>query len=196
VIFEGKTPLVQAVVIKALGALQNLVVNLITSSIRRIRVDIPLDFPLACFDGTAQINGTCSDAGGIIKLYFTKVFKWYFNCGKGTNIKVELLGAWATLYLTDLLSIHKIKILGDSRIIIDWLNHKSALLVTSLEGWKQRTIMLANKFLVVQFIHIFREFNKEADKLSKKALLAPEGIICLQLWTGDSTGLHRHISIY
>jgi ribonuclease HI len=151
---------------------------------------------LAFFDGAAQNHGTCSGAGGIIKLSSNKVYKWFFNCGKGTNTKAELLGAWATLFLADHLNIHKIQILGDSKIIIDWLNHKNVLQVTTLEGWKHRTTMLVNRFTTVQFFHIFREFNIEADRLSKKALLAPEGIISLQLWTGASAGPIRQINIY
>jgi hypothetical protein len=51
---------------------------------------------------------------------------------------VELLGSWDTLFLTNLLALPKIQILGDSKVIIDWLNEKSELRVSSLEGWKKR----------------------------------------------------------
>jgi len=182
VIFEGKSPSVQVVFIKVMGALQNSEDTLTTSTIRRNNPDFPIEFPLACFDGTAQDNGTCSGVGGIIKLSSTKVYKWYFNFDKGTNTKVELFGVWETLFLADHLTIHKIQILGDSKIIIDWLNRKSALQVISLEGWKHITVMLVNRFSIVHFFHIFWEYNKEADRLSKKALLALKGIISLQLW--------------
>jgi len=93
VIFEGKKPSIQSVVIKALGATKIPEVNMNTTSNQRVRLDVPLEFSLACFDGAAQINGTCSGAGGIIKLSSTKVYKLYYNCSKGTNTKTELLGA-------------------------------------------------------------------------------------------------------
>jgi ribonuclease HI len=117
---------------------------------------------------------------------------------KGTNTKAELMGAWATLYLANLLSLHKIQILGDSKVIIDWLNYKSDLRVSSLEGWKQRIQMLRRKFEDIQFYHIYRDYNKEADGLSKQALLAPEGIISLHFlvtWSGRTTSSYKYLLV-
>jgi hypothetical protein len=48
------------------------------------------------------------------------------------------MGAWATLHLANLLALPKIQILGDSKVIIEWLNERSDLRVSSLEGWKKR----------------------------------------------------------
>jgi len=74
---------------------------------------------VTCFDGATQINGQCSGVGGIIKLFASTIYKWYLNCGVGTNTKAELMGAWATLFIENLLSIHKLQILGGSKVIID-----------------------------------------------------------------------------
>jgi hypothetical protein len=106
------------------------------------------------------------------------------------------LGAWVTLYLVDQLNFHKIQVLGDSKIIIEWLNQKNVLQVSTLEGWKLRIASLVNRFSSVQFFHIYREYNMEADWLSKKALIAAEGIISLQLWTGALAGPIRQIKVY
>jgi hypothetical protein len=78
------------------------------------------------------------------------------------------MGAWATLFLADHLSIHQLQVLGDSKVIINWLNKKSNLCVSSLDGWKQRIELLRKKFRAINFYHIYREFNKEADEQSKK----------------------------
>ena len=48
------------------------------------------------------------------------------------------MGAWATLTLTSRLSVSDIDVLGDSKIVIDWLNQKGALQVVSLERSKDR----------------------------------------------------------
>jgi hypothetical protein len=48
------------------------------------------------------------------------------------------MGAWATLLLATRLSIYELYVLGDSKIVIDWLNRKGAILVANLEGWKDR----------------------------------------------------------
>jgi ribonuclease HI len=53
-----------------------------------------------------------------------KACRWHINGGSGTNSKAELLGAWVTLTIAKLWNITKLKILGDSKVIIDWLNNK------------------------------------------------------------------------
>jgi hypothetical protein len=78
-------------------------------------------FTLACFDGAALENGECCGAGGIFKTHATRITKWFLNCGARTNTKAKLLGLWATLTLAMLWSIEKVKILGDSKVIIDWI---------------------------------------------------------------------------
>ena len=39
----------------------------------------------------------------------------------------ELVGVWASLILATRLSISDLHVLGDSKIVIDWLNGKGAL---------------------------------------------------------------------
>jgi hypothetical protein len=46
---------------------------------------------------------------------------------------------------------------------------------SDLEGWKRRTKELSSLFQEISYIHIYREHNKEADRLSKQALLGPSG---------------------
>jgi ribonuclease HI len=93
---------------------------------------------LAWFDGATNWKAVLCGAGGVIKTMDTSVIKWTLNCGRGTNSKAELLGAWATLLLAHSLSISSIHVLGDSKVIIDWLLNKGRLQVSALEGWKIR----------------------------------------------------------
>jgi ribonuclease HI len=44
--------------------------------------------------------------------------------GKGTNTKAELMGAWASLFIAKHLDILDIQLLGDSKVIIEWLKKK------------------------------------------------------------------------
>jgi ribonuclease HI len=92
------------------------------------------------------------------------------NCGDGSNTKAELMALWASLYLASSWLLDHLLILGDSRIIIDWINLKSNLQSVHIEGWKKLTRMLANLFTAASFHHIPRCHNTEADTLSKKAL--------------------------
>jgi ribonuclease HI len=98
------------------------------------------------------------------------------------------MGIWATLTLANHLAIHRLQAFGDSKVIIEWLNDRGKLDICSIEGWKKRTKDLYKNFQVLSFHHIYRDFNKEADKLSKEALLAPEGRITYYQWEPGGAG--------
>jgi len=61
--------------------------------------------PFFYFDGALVTRGIICGAGGNIKCRDSKEYRWYINYGAGTNIKVELLGAWASLFITKYLDI-------------------------------------------------------------------------------------------
>jgi hypothetical protein len=106
------------------------------------------------------------------------------------------MGIWATLTLANHLAIQRLQAVGDSRVIIDWLNDKAKLDVCYIESWKKRTLDLCKKFQRLSFHHIYREFNKEADKLSKEALRAPEGRITFYQWEPGGVQESKHLNIY
>jgi hypothetical protein len=87
----------------------------------------------------------------------------------------ELLGVWALLSLAIRLHIYDLQVVGDSKIIIDWLNRKCDLQVMGLAFWKDRIKALILEFSALDFSHTYRDFNQEADELSKQALELPEG---------------------
>ena len=82
----------------------------------------------------------------MIKLSDHTKYTLTYNCGEGNNTKVELLGIWATLLLASILNLLDIQVLGDSNIIIDWLNNKGKLQVIALECWKDKITDLIKSF--------------------------------------------------
>jgi len=44
------------------------------------------------FDGAARSDRSSCGAGGVIKTTEVLIYRCFFNCGEGTNSKVELLG--------------------------------------------------------------------------------------------------------
>jgi ribonuclease HI len=100
-----------------------------------------------------------SGAGGLIKIGENISYRWNFNCGMGSNTRAELLGAWATLTLAYRLDIEQLQVLGDSKIVIDWINNKCNLFVTSLTGWMEKIRSLMPLFKDLKFEHIYREEN-------------------------------------
>jgi ribonuclease HI len=98
------------------------------------------------------------------------------------------MGAWATLTLASRLSVSDIHVLGDSKIVIDWLNRKGTLHVATLDGWKDRITELLTLFRSISCAHIYREENQEADRLSKRALNNCPGRIAYNHWEGGHEG--------
>jgi len=146
VTFEDKSPSIWAVIYKTLrdqspgNAPQSL------SAIKWSPIFQGSDHILAFFDGASILKGLNCGAGGVIKFLDRKDFRWHINGGNGTNSKVELLGAWVSLTIAKLWEIPKIKMLGDSKVIIDWINNKSNLNAMDIEGWKRRTKVLSSQF--------------------------------------------------
>jgi ribonuclease HI len=164
-----------------------------------VRSTIPqqqLGATVGWFDGASQSNGQLSGVGGVIRYNEQISYKWTFNCGEGTNTKAELLGAWATLTLASRLDITYIKVLGDSRIVIHWLNNKGKLQVIALDCWKERIRDLIKNFEEISFTHIIRELNSEVDLLSKMALQQQEGKISYNKWVEGSMGPTLYLNLF
>jgi ribonuclease HI len=132
-------------------------------------------YTLICFDGAAQQNGLCCGAGGTFRSSLSRTSNWSLNCGSGSNTKAELMGLWVSLSLATFWSLDHILVLGDSKIIIDWINRHSKLHAVHIEGWKERTMKLSSNFSDIEFRHIPRSHNIAADALSKKALIGVVG---------------------
>jgi ribonuclease HI len=127
-------------------------------------------YTVACFDGAAQASGGSCGAGGFFKFHPSRCTWWFLNCGIGTNNKAELLGLWASLYLASCWSISHLHVLGDSRVIIDWISKKTKLHSIHIDSWKDRVMGLSTLFADISFHHLPRSRNREADALSKRAL--------------------------
>jgi hypothetical protein len=94
------------------------------------------------------------------------------------------------------LGLDHLQVFGDSKIVIDWLNCRGNLQVTSLVGWKDRILELAKSFSTLRFAHIYREENGVADALSKKSLQAPEGKIQYNKWIDGHEGPSLFLHLY
>ena len=103
-------------------------------------------YPCGFFDGASTSSaagiGYCVDINENHRLEFA------LGIGYGSNTKAELLGLWAVLHSSQMMGIPIARIYGDSQVIIHWANGISALSI----------------------IHIYREHNGVADRLSKLAL--------------------------
>jgi ribonuclease HI len=153
-------------------------------------------YSMAFFDGASVERGTNCGAGGTIICRDLTEYRWHFNGGAGTNTKAELLGAWASLFIAKQLEIQYIQLIGDSKVVIDWLNKKGNIQAINIEGWKGKIRELISSFRGIYFQHIFREANVEVNKLSKQALSTSFGRLIYTSWDGENAGTVHHFDIF
>jgi hypothetical protein len=133
-LFEDIKPSVKTVLYKILAHPLCKTTNPKDKLPKDIMIDVDLNTTLAWFDGAAKSDGSMCGAGGIIKVQKETVYKWKLNCGKGTNTKAELMGAWASLWIAEFLKLFDLHLLGDSKVVIDWLKKEGSLQVGTLGG--------------------------------------------------------------
>ena len=107
------------------------------------------------------------------------------NC---TNNLAEFTTVWSLLIWACHRQIKELRIFGDSLLVIEWLQGKSAIKAFHLAYRCSKILALTKLFDQVQFEHIHREFNMEADYLSKKGLGCTEGSIQIE---EIKDGIHR-----
>ena len=90
--------------------------------------------------------------------------------GDSTNTRAELLALWSVLSICILLGLPLQMIMGDSKVIISWVNRLSSLNLPHLKHWCEEILSMAKHFPMVTYNHIYREHNRMADDLSKRAL--------------------------
>ena len=132
-----------------------------------------LSFPAGFFDGASANN-----VGGVgVQLLLSNDHYFCFKLGVGpsTNTRSELLALWTLLYCANHMGLPSLFFHGDSAVIINWFNRRSALTLLSLDGWCHCIRELETEFIQLTATHIYREHNTMADNLSKEALTLPQG---------------------
>lgn len=175
VLFEGRPPSCLAVLHRVVSSFQWQPSSLKNLPIKSIDFSLEPGSTLIYFDGAALASGQCCGAGGTLGNHTSRVTKWFLNCGDGSNTKADLLALWTSLFLASSWSLNHLLVLGDSNVIIEWINLKCNLNSVHIEGWKHQTRALANSFSNAKFHHIPRSHNSEADALSKRALRQAAG---------------------
>jgi len=85
-------------------------------------------------------------------------------------MKAELLGLWGLLFLVASLSLNNMMVVGDSKVMIDWINEEANMNILHLGPRKEKIWRLKDNFKRLKFMHVHRIYNIVLDQLSKKAL--------------------------
>jgi len=99
------------------------------------------------------------------------VGKWAVHTGFTTNNRAEYFGAIYGMKLCSDNGIKKIKVLGDSELVIKQLTGIYKVKKPHLIPMHAEAIILSKLFDEVSFHHISREINEEADKLANEGVL-------------------------
>lgn len=134
------------------------------------------------FDGACRGNGTSSaDAGcgGVIKSssssssnkgVFYIDLKYSHYMGKATNNEAEYEGLIKGLELAARHGITDLEVKGDSELIIRQVSGKYKVKSPNLKPLHAKVIDLKKKFKKINFTHVFREFNRDADTMANESL--------------------------
>jgi hypothetical protein len=89
-------------------------------------------------------------------------------------------------------------VLGDSRIVIEWLSNKGDLQAISLLPWKDKIRLLQPTFKKISYNHIYSEYNKykSVDQLSKTMLQKKVGILSNNLWIDGHEGPPLFLTLF
>ena len=90
--------------------------------------------------------------------------------GSGTNNFAELMTLKLLLCFAIERNCKKLQVLGDSMVVINWINKTQRCRNTSLDTLFEEVNRLLANFESISFKHVYMERNMEADKLSMAGL--------------------------
>ena len=143
------------------------------------------------FDGASQGDLAIGGAGGVICITDSKKITYKLGMGRATKTRAELMAHWATLKIEKYKQIANLNIYGDSKTVIEWAQERNTIQAPHLQNFLRIIQSMLPCFAALNFNHVYREFNSEADILSKQALAIQPGIIQGEIFDeGDSIMFH------
>lgn len=134
--------------------------------------------PILLFDGASKSNPGPAGAGGVIldeKGEEISSYEW--SLGVKTNNIAEALALFQGLQQLQKRGIKKAIVLGDSAIVIGYMNHHRPSSNSSLHQHLCRIHLLTDYFNSIRFYHILRIHNGAADRHANKAVGCQEGTL-------------------
>lgn len=129
------------------------------------------------FDGAAKGNPGKAGAGGVIlnpNGETSHSFAW--GLGHTTSVTAEALALYQGLKILQETGIETANVIGDSQFIIDAMKTSTEVKDLKLSRLITRIKGIGKCFQSLDFFHVLRALNKEADKEANKATLLLAGI--------------------
>ena len=103
------------------------------------------------------------------------ILKYSWGIGSDTNNNVEALALWQGLFQAKAIGVSDLTVFGDSRIIIHALTHHSSPSNLRLQQTLRRIQALILTFRHLEFFHILRKLNSEADLAANEVVPLSKG---------------------
>ena len=124
------------------------------------------------FDGCSKGNPGKSGAGAV--LYKNDIETWsqsYFVGEKQTNNYAEYIGLIIGLEAAVEQNITHMTVKGDSLLVIKQMRGEYNVSSPNIIDLYKRAKELSSKIRTIEFIHVYRAYNKRADALSNDGIL-------------------------
>ena len=92
--------------------------------------------------------------------------------------------------------INHLQVLGESNLVIEWVNHNHHIRNSDLKPIMNKIIEVKSHFHDISFTCEYREFNTKVDNLSKDVILLQEGTFIEQEFRGEILPSKVEISLY
>jgi ribonuclease HI len=122
----------------------------------------------------------------VLHLSHSKFYNLKLGVGAGSNTRAKLLALWGLLNFAKSIHVEHLQVVGDSKLIVDWINHICNLQVLNLESWQKRIRQLQEAFQELTITQVYREFNTRADLLSKEAVTLDPGTFIVKYFEDDT----------
>ena len=123
--------------------------------------------------GAAGGGGVLFDPGGHLNLSYA------WNLGSDTNNMAEALALWQGLSQAIRLGVQELTVVGDSRMIIQHLFNRELPSSFRLKQVIRRIFILVPLFRYIDFFHVLREFNEQADNAANEAISLDYGVLSI-----------------
>ena len=125
------------------------------------------------FDGCSKGNPGHAGSGAVI-YDETQQEIWascYYVGSNNTNNEAEYMGLLIGMRKAVEMGIDSLLIRGDSQLIIRQMKGEYKVKSDALKPLYNEALQLASSIPTIQYEHVYRTFNKRADKLSNLGLL-------------------------
>ena len=126
-------------------------------------------------DGASRGNPGPASIGVYVTATDSTPLAEYGEClGQQTNNFAEYTAVLRALMLAADNGVQKITIRSDSELMVKQMKGIYKVKSPVIKPLHSQAILLAKKFRAVQFEHVRREFNVEADRIANEALDSPQ----------------------